>query len=326
MTRVAAATSRSRCRCARATRWASSRAPSTSMLEGLRQRDFIRNAFGRYVSPEVAKTLLESPDGPALRRREARGHRAHVRPARLHALRRARRSRRGHGGAQRLPGADGRHHHRARRHHQRVHRRCHLRGVRGAARACRPRGAGGRDRAGHAAGEWRRSTATNAARGRPHFEMGIGVHTGEAVVGNIGSEQRAKYAVVGAAVNLAARVEGATVGGQVFVTAATAERADPRAGRGRAADLRRAQGPDERPRPLRAAGHPRPLRPAPGRRRRRTASVEVDLSAGRCKVIEGKRGPTPTPSTGTVRRLARRSARGAAERRAGRADQRPDAR
>jgi hypothetical protein len=51
--------------------------------------------------------------------------------------------------------------------------------------------------------------------------MGIGVNTGEAVVGNIGSEQRAKYAIVGSAVNVAARVEGATVGGQVFVTEST---------------------------------------------------------------------------------------------------------
>jgi len=33
------------------------------MLEGLRQRDFIRSTFGRYVSPEVARTLLESPEG-----------------------------------------------------------------------------------------------------------------------------------------------------------------------------------------------------------------------------------------------------------------------
>src|SRR5207247_10117629 len=33
------------------------------MVEGLRQRDFSRNTFGRYVSPEVVKTLLESPEG-----------------------------------------------------------------------------------------------------------------------------------------------------------------------------------------------------------------------------------------------------------------------
>jgi adenylate cyclase len=64
----------------------------------------------------------------------------------------------------------------------------------------------------------------HAERGRPRFEMGIGINTGEAVVGNIGSEQRAKYAVVGAAVNLAARVEGCTVGGQIFLSPATYER------------------------------------------------------------------------------------------------------
>jgi hypothetical protein len=64
----------------------------------------------------------------------------------------------------------------------------------------------------------------HADRGLPRFEMGIGINTGEAVVGNIGSEQRAKYAVVGSAVNLAARVEGCTVGGQIFLSPSTWER------------------------------------------------------------------------------------------------------
>src|SRR5437870_3748134 len=83
------------------------------MLDGLRQRDFIRNTFGRYVSPEVVKTLLESPEG---------------------------------------------------------------------------------------------------------LRFG-----GEKRVVTIGSERRAKYAVVGSAVNVAARVEGSTVGGQIFLSAVTYE-------------------------------------------------------------------------------------------------------
>src|SRR4029450_2316030 len=38
-----------------------------SMLEGLRQRDFIRSAFGRYVSPEVARAILHAAGGLWLR-------------------------------------------------------------------------------------------------------------------------------------------------------------------------------------------------------------------------------------------------------------------
>ena len=42
------------------------------MVAGLRQRDVIRNAFGRYVSPEVARAVLDAPDGLRLggRKRE----------------------------------------------------------------------------------------------------------------------------------------------------------------------------------------------------------------------------------------------------------------
>lgn len=54
--------------------------------------------------------------------------------------------------------------------------------------------------------------------GQPTVEMGIGLHTGPVIVGNIGTEQRAKYAAVGTAVNLTGRIESYTTGGQVLVS------------------------------------------------------------------------------------------------------------
>lgn len=58
----------------------------------------------------------------------------------------------------------------------------------------------------------------NERDGLPHLEMGIAVNTGEVVVGNIGSEKRAKYGAVGAQVNFTDRVESFTVGGQVLIS------------------------------------------------------------------------------------------------------------
>ena len=69
--------------------------------------------------------------------------------------------------------------------------------------------------------------AWNRERSLPELEMGVGVHTGTAVVGNIGSEKRQKYGVVGTTVNLTARVEGLTVGGQVLASAACVSAAGP---------------------------------------------------------------------------------------------------
>jgi class 3 adenylate cyclase len=48
--------------------------------------------------------------------------------------------------------------------------------------------------------------------------MGIGLHAGEVVVGNIGSESRAKYGIIGSAVNLAHRIQGQAQGGEVVIS------------------------------------------------------------------------------------------------------------
>ena len=66
----------------------------------------------------------------------------------------------------------------------------------------------------------------NQQKGWPEIEMGIALHTGQVVVGNIGSTKRSKYAVVGRTVNLTGRIESFTIGGQVLVSPALMEAAD----------------------------------------------------------------------------------------------------
>lgn len=61
----------------------------------------------------------------------------------------------------------------------------------------------------------------NRQPGLPALAMGIGLCSGEVIAGTIGSQRRAKYGVVGSAVNLAARIESFTVGGEVLADDST---------------------------------------------------------------------------------------------------------
>jgi class 3 adenylate cyclase/CheY-like chemotaxis protein len=67
----------------------------------------------------------------------------------------------------------------------------------------------------------------NRRDGLPEVEMGVAVNTGEVIVGNIGSETRAKYGVVGTNVNLTSRIQSFTLGGQVLISDATYRAAAP---------------------------------------------------------------------------------------------------
>jgi len=61
----------------------------------------------------------------------------------------------------------------------------------------------------------------NREAGYPSVAMGIGINTGELVVGNIGGAKRVKYGVVGQNVNLTSRIESYTIGGQILIAGST---------------------------------------------------------------------------------------------------------
>jgi class 3 adenylate cyclase len=193
------------------------------MVAGLRQRDFIRDTFGRYVSPEVARTLLESPEGLSLggEKREVtilmsdlrgytrfaeEGDPALVMQVLNGYLGRMTEIITGYGGTINefigdaifaIFGAPLSHpDHAERAAACAIVMQCAMEEV----------------------------NRLHAERKLFRLEMGIGLNTGEAVVGNIGSEKRAKYGVIGSAVNLAARVEGCTLGGQILLSPYTYHR------------------------------------------------------------------------------------------------------
>ena len=62
----------------------------------------------------------------------------------------------------------------------------------------------------------------------PVFEVGIGINSGSAIVGNVGSQNRMDYTVIGDCVNVAARLEEMAKGGEIVTGEETYRRAKDR--------------------------------------------------------------------------------------------------
>lgn len=195
----------------------------THMAQGLKERDFIRDAFGRYVTQEVVNRLLESTDGLKLggeireismMMSDIRGFTsltAHMKPEDIITL------------LNRYLGTM-------------VEILLDHRGIideiigdgilaffgapepledhpeRAVACALKMQDA------------MNEINATNLTHGLPTLEMGIAVNTGSVVVGNIGSDKRVKYGAVGPHVNFTGRMESFTLGGQVLISQPTYDR------------------------------------------------------------------------------------------------------
>ena len=123
-----------------------------------------------------------------------------------------------------------------------------------------------------------------AARGDPPLEVRIAVNTGEAIVGDIGSERRVDYTVLGNAVNVAARLEEFVAQPGDIVVGPETWAAVQGSVRGGPARLLRAQGPLGPGSALQG-----PLLPGPGGAERPHDSASGAAIRG-ARVSESRRG------------------------------------
>ena len=193
------------------------------MIEGLKQRDFIRDTFGRYLTKEVVSRLLESKDGLklggeareiTLLMSDLRGFTAltsHMPPDQIIRLLNRYLGKMleillDHRGVVDEIIGDG------------------ILAFFGAPEPIVDHPVRAVACALQMQSAMNEINALNVKDGLAHLEMGIAIHTGTVVVGNIGSERRSKYGAVGSDVNFTGRIEGYSVGGQVLISQDTYER------------------------------------------------------------------------------------------------------
>ena len=189
-----------------------------SMTKGLKERDFIRDSFGRYVDPEFAKFLLQHPDAGKLggERREVailmsdiRGFTALSETLSPEVIINVLNQHFSHMIAiiQRYNGI--------------------IVDFFGDAILVffEPFSSSMEDTAQHCIqcatdmqNEMNRFNRKMKNKNLPELNMGIGINTGQVIVGNIGSESRAKYGIVGSAVNITSRIQAKAEEKQIIVS------------------------------------------------------------------------------------------------------------
>jgi class 3 adenylate cyclase len=189
-----------------------------TMIDGLKERDTIRNTFGRYVDPDFARALLEQPDAGRLggRRQEVAILMADIRGFTPMAERLS--------PEETLDVLN--------RYFSAIiplvqeHRGIIVDFIGDAILAFFEPVDESIEAAAHrcvqcafdmqaAMGQLNRALAELDL---PVLRMGIGVHSGPVVVGNIGSQARQKYGIVGATVNITQRIQGESKEGETVVS------------------------------------------------------------------------------------------------------------
>lgn len=188
------------------------------MAEGLRKKDVIQDAFGKYVNPEIVDMILNNPDGQWFQGRkipatvmftDIRGFTSlsekippeqvvgllndHFTTVTEIILR--------HGGHVDKFIGDA------------------VLAVFGALMEYDDHA----ERAVRAAVTLQATLTKGENAGGQNLRIGIGINTGEVIAGNIGSQQRMEYTVIGDTVNLASRLTGIAESGEIIISNATFE-------------------------------------------------------------------------------------------------------